>query len=167
MSLRPLAALIPLVAAVACAAGPAPEAASPEPVGMVAVEVAPAPSPVGPTPLGSWTGSYVCTQGLTGLDLTVEASPGGQLVALFRFYGLPGNPTVPSGAFRMSGRVAPDGRVVLLASEADWIEHPRRYIVVGLAGAVSADGTRFTGVVTNGDGSPSRGCTTFSLMRQQ
>ncbi|MBI4917353.1 MAG: hypothetical protein HY825_16055 [Acidobacteria bacterium] len=117
--------------------------------------------------VGSWRGTYKCGQGMTGLDLLVEQNRGSGLVAEFYFYAVPGNPGVPSGRFRMSGSVTPAGVVRLLASDDEWIDRPPGYIVVGLTGSISSEGTMFTGEVVEGDGRPSAACSAFTLVRQQ
>ena len=54
-------------------------------------------SPAANTPVltGTWTGSYICSQGLTGLRLVVRAAPDGTLTGTFSFYALPANPACP------------------------------------------------------------------------
>ena len=48
-----------------------------------------------PVLTGTWTGSYICSQGLTGLRLVVRAAPDGTLTGTFSFYALPANPRCP------------------------------------------------------------------------
>ena len=115
--------------------------------------------------IGLWRGTYKCGQGLTGLDLLIEQDQDGGLVAEFHFYAVPSNPGVPSGRFRMSGSVTPASVVRLLASDDDWIDRPRGYIVVGLVGSISSDGAQLAGEVVEGDGRPSAGCSAFTLAR--
>lgn len=59
--------------------------------------------------LGPWVGTYVCSQGLTGLTLSIaEATPTPtQARALFHFYADPSNPRVPTGCFTMTGQYDP------------------------------------------------------------
>src|SRR5580692_1723672 len=50
---------------------------------------------------GTWTGTYVCSQGETGLRLAIRAASGGALTATFNFYAVPANPHVQSGGFTL------------------------------------------------------------------
>ena len=89
---------------------------------------------------GAWEGSYTCNQGMTGLTLTVAADQDGAARGVFRFYQVDANPGVPDGCFAMSGTAAGDH---LDLQATGWLYRPWGYITVDLAGAVSADGTRF------------------------
>jgi hypothetical protein len=109
---------------------------------------------------GTWTGTYVCLQGRTGLTLTVEEPDGARVRATFHFYADPGNPGVPTGCFSQTGRFDPATRRLTLAG-GRWIVRPRDYETVGLAGTVDRAGTVLAGRVTQADG-----CTTFRLERR-
>ncbi len=80
---------------------------------------------------GVWTGSYICAQGETGLQLTIRAV-GSRLWAVFAFSAAPQNPDVPSGAFEMTGRVI-QGRLVSL-NAGEWLDRPTGYETVDLRG---------------------------------
>jgi hypothetical protein len=107
---------------------------------------------------GDWEGTYVCSQGLTGLDLRVEASSSGKLTAFFDFYPVISNPGVPSGSYAMSGSY--DALGVTL-SPGKWLVEPGGYNTVGLSGATpGAKGVNtFSGSVSVS------GCKTFLLHR--
>ncbi|MFD7614739.1 serine/threonine-protein kinase [Streptomyces sp. NPDC059828] len=79
---------------------------------------------------GSWLGTYVCNQGITGLSLTIEDEGGGVVSALFRFFPDPSNPLVPRGSFAMRGTFL-DGELALRG--AYWIEQPPGFLMVDLA----------------------------------
>jgi hypothetical protein len=81
---------------------------------------------------GNWHGIYVCGQGLTGLTLTIKPSGLRNVSAIFSFYALPPNPTVPSGEFAMVGRVDERGHLELHATA--WRKQPRNYVTVDLDG---------------------------------
>lgn len=81
---------------------------------------------------GVWTGSYVCAQGETGVQLTIR-DVGSRLWAVFAFSALPENPDVPSGAFEMTGCLL-QGRTVIL-NAGRWLDRPGDYEVVHLRGA--------------------------------
>jgi hypothetical protein len=102
-----------------------------------------------------WQGQYTCGQGLTGLTLAMTTDLSGQVQALFHFYGIPQNPTVPDGCFMMSGSVQAR-HLVLLPGE--WRKHPANYVSVGLTGDFGAD-ERLAGTITG------PGCTVFMLSR--
>jgi hypothetical protein len=98
------------------------------------------------TPMsGRWEGSYVCGQGLTGLSLQLVGHEDGTLEGIFEFSALPENPEVPSGSYRVHGRVSPGWVVILEAGE--WLIHPPEYVTVPLVGRVVADPVRIHGFV--------------------
>ncbi len=98
------------------------------------------------TPLaGRWVGTYTCAQGQTGLTLTLSAGTMGQLDARFEFYPVPGNPSVPSGAYRMMGWLTTDGHLALVGVE--WIRRPPDYVMVGLSGRLAGGGRVLEGTV--------------------
>jgi hypothetical protein len=78
--------------------------------------------------VGEWRGAYGCTQGVTGLTLTIEGVDPGHVTATYEFYEVPENPGVPSGSFRMTGTYD-SGRLTLQGDE--WIEQPEGYSMVG------------------------------------
>jgi tetratricopeptide (TPR) repeat protein len=102
---------------------------------------------------GVWEGSYVCSQGVTGLILDMVGVSGGTLSAVFDFFPISGNANVPSGSFTMTGKYSAAG-VSLMPGH--WINQPRGYSMVALSGGQpSNDSQLFSGAVT------SPGCTTF------
>lgn len=131
---------------------------------IVSLAIAGCSSAVGPDsrPLtGTWTGTYTCSQGLTGLTLVMTGSIFGAVVATFDFYAVPENPDIPSGRFAMGGAYTFAGEVRLDADESDWIEQPSGYRTVDLEGVVSSDSNQYSGNVIG-----TIGCTTFSLVRR-
>jgi hypothetical protein len=126
-----------------------------------ATEPAPAPTPpasLSPAALtGTWTGSYVCSQGETGLRLVIQAVPDGTLTATFNFYAVPDNPGVPSGSFTMTGTYSAAG---VALTHDQWISQPAGYEMVDLSsGPPIQDGTVLAGSVTT------PGCSTFTVTR--
>lgn len=105
---------------------------------------------------GTWQGSYICNQGLTGLTLTVAPTKDGSARGVFRFYQVDENPGVPDGCFAMSGTVSGNG--IQLQAEA-WLYRPKHYVTVDLAGTLSPDGTSLAGSIFGPN------CTTFVLHR--
>lgn len=104
------------------------------------------------SPQGTWIGTYECSQGTTGLTLTVQS----EAHAEFDFYALPENPAVLSGRFHMRWQVE-SGRLVFRQSA--WIDRPGSYVMVDLVADRTDSTTTLSGQVIGG------GCTTFQLSR--
>jgi hypothetical protein len=105
---------------------------------------------------GDWEGSYTCSQGLTGLDLTIQRSGTKKaLKATFTFYPLPSNRRAPVGVYEMTGTYDSASRIVL--TPGHWIHQPPGYAAVGLIGALSKN--KFSGKVV--------GCSTFSVYKHR
>jgi hypothetical protein len=105
---------------------------------------------------GTWTGSYFCPQGQTGLRLTLRATSSGGLTATFSFYPTATNVSVPSGSFALTGSYTAHG---FQLTPDHWISKPQNYSMVGLTGAANASDTALSGSIV------SPGCTTFSVSR--
>ena len=106
---------------------------------------------------GTWTGTYVCSQGETGLRLAIQQASGGALTATFNFYAVPANPGVPSGSFTMTGTYSKTG---MRLTHGHWIRQPAGYEMVDLSAPPPGNGgDRLSGTVTTS------GCTTFALTR--
>jgi hypothetical protein len=105
---------------------------------------------------GTWTGSYVCPQGRTGLRLALKATSGGGLTATFSFSPTAGNVSVPSGSFALTGSYSAKG---FQLTPDHWISKPQNYSMVGLTGAANKSDTVLNGSIV------SPGCTTFSVSR--
>jgi hypothetical protein len=106
---------------------------------------------------GTWTGTYICSQGETGLRLAIRAGPDGTLTATFNFYAVPGNPSVPSGSFTMTGTYSHAG---MHLTHGHWISEPPGYVLVDLsAPAPGNGGALLSGTVTT------PGCTTFTVTK--
>ena len=101
-------------------------------------------------PDGVWSGSYVCAQGETPLELYVTTAPNGVPAALFHFGD--GSAERPEGCFSMIGSQTP-GALVFTAHA--WLLRPPDYVTVNLLGSVAQ--TRYTGWVSG------PGCTSFVL----
>ncbi len=111
------------------------------------------------TPLtGKYAGTYTCGQGLTGLALTLTGEESGKVTALFEFYPVEENPDVPFGSWEMIGALSASGYIVLSATK--WIDKPKGYITVDLAGVVTIDLQEISGEVTHDS------CTTFKVLKQ-
>jgi hypothetical protein len=117
--------LLPLVLVLATRA---PAAAQPEPR---------LPPPDATPMTGTWRGSYVCGQGETALTLRLRGYPDGRLEGTFEFGEHPDNPGVPSGSYRVHGRMSPGFVVTLQAGE--WIVRPPDYVTVPLVGRLRSE----------------------------
>jgi hypothetical protein len=147
----------------ACAVQAPPRATTP-------VQPAPADSTASravPIPAG-WMGSYVCRQGVTGLQLDIEEVPQEHFKcqnsypdcdpyfatapvpvrATFKFFPLPENPGLPAGSFTMTGVFT--ARKASLKPEA-WKEQPAGWEMVALSGEVSDDSRFFRGTIEHED----------------
>jgi hypothetical protein len=116
-------------------------------------------SPAADTPVltGTWTGSYICSQGLTGLRLVVRAAPDGTLTGTFSFYALPANPRVRSGEGTITGTYSATSTDI---RPGHWIRQAPGYVLVGLVAGPPADnGTLLRGRVST------PGCATFSVTK--
>ncbi len=137
---------------------------------------------------GVWEGRYVCAQGPTGITLTLKAVPywpGFQVYlhrllmgwlrnpetevqevrgehleieANFRFHALPDNPSVPTGAFELTGTFN-RALGVLDLYPSQWLERPEGYDLVGVKGVLDEDGQRLKGA------SDGAGCGAIMLRR--
>jgi hypothetical protein len=116
-----------------------------------------------PSPLhdiaGTWSGTYVCAQGVTGLTLFVDPRSG---ESVFTFYPLPENPAVASGEFSMSGHFDAKSEQFVLVP-GSWHDRPPGYVTVGLIGHIDAVTGHFVGTVRST--SWLAPCRTFDLRR--
>ncbi len=92
-----------------------------------------------------WEGSYYCSQGITGMTLTVRERTGDDVVAEFLFYAHPSNPGVPTGCYLVEGRLA-EGEDGVRLTPKEWIERPGdTWSMTPLKGALDADSQRLKG----------------------
>lgn len=115
---------------------------------------------------GVYTGAYICGQGPTFLELTVDSDQAGNVQATFRFnsgeWEGGRNLTVPPGKFAMSGRYQYGGKMALFGDR--WIQQPANYGMVNLDGVIQRNSEGklvYYGQVT---GAPS--CTEFRVTRR-
>jgi hypothetical protein len=84
---------------------------------------------------GAWHGTYVCYQGITGLDLTIKALDADNVMAVFSFHAIPQNPLLPSGEFTMTGQPGPNpGHLRLSASS--WTTRPPGYVSISTGSTI-------------------------------
>lgn len=72
---------------------------------------------------GTWKGVYRCSQGKTGLTLTIQTN-GDMVTATFYFYPVKSNPRVKSGSYELKGKMQ-NRRVNLEPTR--WIKRPLGY----------------------------------------
>jgi hypothetical protein len=107
---------------------------------------------------GSWHGTYVCAQGVTGVTLAITPKNERKVTAVFSFYPVPQNPLVPSGEFTMTGRLRlRSGRLTLVGGQ--WTTKPPWYEMVGLDGSYYPNTGEYRGQVEGA------GCSSFRLRR--
>ena len=85
---------------------------------------------------GTWEGTYVCTQGETGMTLTI-VDTAGDLDAIVEWYEVDSNPGVPSGAYAMEGTI--DGTELEL-SGTEWIDQPEDYVMADITAELDTSG---------------------------
>jgi hypothetical protein len=106
---------------------------------------------------GTWDGTYICSQGETGLKLTVNATSDGKLTATFNFFAVPSNPGVPTGDYTMTGSYSANAENFTMGH---WTKQPTGYEMVNLsAGPPSNGGTVLSGKVSTA------GCSTFTVKK--
>jgi len=110
---------------------------------------------------GIWSGTYTCSQGLTGLTLELSYAGGEQLTGVFNFYEVPSNPGVPTGSYKMTGSVSSG---VLTLHGTEWIEQPSGYGLVGLKTTLPVEANGAVGKPLHGEAIEHSGCTTFDLV---
>ena len=108
------------------------------------------------SPDGVWTGTYDCSQGLTGVRLTITGPNGGAVMATVDFYPVSTNPGVAEGSYELVGRYSPTDGLVL--NPDYWIDEPADYEMVGLS-APPLRGDSMSGSVHG------LNCSTFSVTR--
>jgi hypothetical protein len=107
---------------------------------------------------GNWSGTYTCSQGLTGLRLAIFQTTPSHVTAIFKFSPDDTNPGVPSGRYWMSGTYhRGSGKIVLRPSR--WIKRPTNYLMVGLRGDAGDGNASISGTVLNS------ACSAFTVTR--
>jgi hypothetical protein len=156
-SSRPAAAPAPTQSAVPpVATSAAPAAATPSAAGTTPAAASSPSASAGTSVAGVWTGTYSCSQGLTGMKLTITGASGDAVKATLSFYPVASNPDVPSGSYALTGDYSASGGLVL--NPDHWINQPADYEMVGFSGP-PASGQSLRGTVKD------PGCTTFSVTR--
>ncbi len=124
------------------------------------VSQGPAPVPADATGIsGVYQGRYLCSQGITGLTLTLKGTPEGNVEATFDFYAVPENPGVPSGSYLMTGIFFSDASLHL--DPVRWIRQPPGYVMVPMRGKITEEEGRlvYKGTI------PEPGCGAFYVVR--
>lgn len=107
-----------------------------------------------------WEGTYVCNQGLSAVKLTLDVGPANDVIARYDFGPVPSNPSVPQGAYLLTGSLVSEGRNGFSGelTDSEWIVRPPAYFMVPLA-IETGDGKSMTGTIRH----PS--CTSFQATR--
>ena len=114
------------------------EVPPPQPPPPATVQVQVAPAAPGLMNAGeNWIGRYQCAQGMTDLDLRIDAVNGNQIDATFIFAH---GPSGAAGSYKMSGMIDPGGNLVLVPGP--WIARPPNYMSVGMTGVVNGSAYR-------------------------
>jgi eukaryotic-like serine/threonine-protein kinase len=91
-------------------------------------------------PRQRWEGSYVCASERTPLVLRVVAVNGATVDAMFEFTTAAGQ----TGVVRMRGPYVTASRHLTL-TPGEWVQQPPGYLAVAMDGAVSPDGSTYSG----------------------
>lgn len=87
-----------------------------------------------PELVNTYSGTYVATQGLTALDLSVFGTDDdGDIQALFSFHEDPSNPGVPTGSYLMEGTVKESDKkdiIEVVFTGSEWEKHPKTYHII-------------------------------------
>ena len=88
--------------------------------------------------VNTYSGTYVATQGLTGLDFSVFGTDEeGKIQALFSFHEDPANPGVPTGSYHMEGTVEKsenDDIITVDFKGEEWEKKPETYHIIEFKG---------------------------------
>jgi hypothetical protein len=103
---------------------------------------------------GTWHGTYICGQGLTGVDLTITPAGDDSVTAIFSFYAVPENPSVPTGAVSMTG-------VLWSAGHLSWILQPSGWVLGWMEGDYDPETGNYEGQFFG------RHCSRFRVRRDQ
>lgn len=108
-----------------------------------------------------WEGSYVCTQGITAVRLTIETSSTGAAMGKFEFGPHPNNRSVPNGRYWMTGTLhtTETGALELRLVPDRWAERPAGYVMVGLHATSDLELRSLEGDIDH------RGCGKISVRR--
>jgi hypothetical protein len=95
-----------------------------------------------------WEGTYVCNQGLSAVRLTLDVDRTNNVVARYDFGPVPSNPTVPAGAYLLTGALVPQGGNAFTGAlvDSEWIVRPPGYFMVPLS-IDTGDGKSMTGAI--------------------
>jgi hypothetical protein len=105
-----------------------------------------------PFPLHTrWLGTYMCSQGLTQVTLTLDAKRDGSLAAVFEFGPTRDNPTIPTGSYRLRGiiREGREGTFEIVLDPDQWIAEPPGYIMVSMSATSSRRWQRLVGRINH------------------
>jgi hypothetical protein len=94
-----------------------------------------------------WEGTYVCGQGLSAVRLTLDVDRSNNVTARYDFGPVPSNPTVPTGAYLLTGVLEQQGSGFTgELADSEWIVRPANYFMVPLA-IETIDGKAMTGTI--------------------
>jgi hypothetical protein len=102
----------------------------------------------------SWTGRYTCTQGVTGMTLTLQRGAGGELHGTASFFAVPENPNVPPGQYTVTA--TRNGNQLRVEPRA-WIVRPVNYHFASMEGTLTQGARIYSGRYVG------EGCGSFRL----
>lgn len=105
---------------------------------------------------GTWSGSYVCSQGHTAVRLLLKSSGPQTVEGRYEFFNLPGQSNSAAGSFAVAGTV---NLGQLKLKPGSWIVKPANYMPLSLSAAVFRNPDRLVGNITE------KGCGRFEVAR--
>lgn len=91
--------------------------------------------------INKYSGTYSAGQGLTSLDFTIiSIDNDDNITAVFAFHENPDNPGVPSGSYKMEGKVldiSSDGIITVEFIGTEWVERPSGYSMLDFIAVIN------------------------------
>ena len=106
---------------------------------------------------GQWTGTYTCSQGLTGVRLSLTATGDKTAAGTFEFHPTATNANAGNGSFAVTAKISRPGQVDLVPGA--WIVRPSGSMPVRVSAAVFSSPDQLAGTVTDA------GCGRFEAER--
>ena len=106
---------------------------------------------------GQWTGTYACSQGLTGVRLSLSATGDKTATGIFEFFPTSASARVTPGSFVVTGTISRPGQVDF--APGAWIARPNGAMPVRVTAAVFSSPDKLAGTVTDA------GCGRFEAER--
>jgi hypothetical protein len=111
------------------------------------------------SPVGTWEGSYTCSQGFTGGALQIDSLKGENFEGSFKFYPTEKNRAVPEGSYSVYGQYDPESKRILI-NPGKWTKRPHDYYNTVIVGSFDSMKDTFSAYFQG-----ISGCTSFEAHR--